>query len=169
MSRVRKAAWGVAALVLAIILGWVYLLLNPADRVAVVIRHVPTDCYFVSLSVTTDQGLVSLKWSLDGEGGIPFEMHPVHCLCSRPEQDWPSVEPCSVVWQKGREYGVITRSNDGGWQAAWFPAAEVPVIGRWPVFGGGRAEFDCSGRTMVPLTADQVRALGLQDVIDRRP
>jgi hypothetical protein len=166
MSRTRKAVWGVALLVLVIGVGRLYLLLNPHDRVAVTVRHIHAEARFVSIAASGDRGLVSLNWSIPSEVIIPFEMHPADCLCSYPEPSRPSEVRCPVVWQEGQEYGVVTRGPNGAWRATWFPAAELPVRGRVPVFGGGRAEFDCSGRASVPLTADEVRALGLQDATD---
>lgn len=162
MPKAPKVAWGVGALASIICVRSVYLVFDPPGRVEVTIRHLPADTYFVCVAVAGDQGLVSLNWLASGKG-VPFEMHPSDCLCSRPERDWTPELPCAVVW---REYGVITRDPKGGWRAAWFPATEVPMTRWMPVLGSRRAEFDCLGRATVSLTAEQVRSLGLEDVID---
>jgi hypothetical protein len=71
--------------------------------------------------------------------------------------------PLPVRWRSGERYGVVMQTKTGEWRVAWFPAADVPLQGR-TVFGGGKAEFDLSKAEIVPLDADTVKALGLQDV-----
>lgn len=162
MARARRFAWcllAVAALAGAVC---VYGAFSPPSRVRVFAEHLPAGTRFVCLVASGDNGSRCLDWSPTNELGIPFHMHPAKCvLSSRGESglsrfDWEAY----VRWVPARNYGVVVLGRDGKWQAVWFSAAEVSPSCVW----GGRAEFDCAGHTVSPVTEATIRELGLGGV-----
>jgi hypothetical protein len=168
MSRTRrKFVWPVMVVLTLLVVGGCGLLgfttCHPPDRVLVTVRNIPRDTRFLGLAAQTDRGPVSIVVS-PTHLGMPVEMSPdagLEYFVNGPAP--PSLEGCAVRWRFGVRYGVVMLDQKGEWRAKWFPAEDVPLRGR-TVFGGGEAEFDLSTAEAVPLDAEAVRALGLQDV-----
>lgn len=166
MSRPRRAIfWPVLGVLTLLVIGGCGLLgfttCNPPDLVTVYIQNIPPDTHFVSLAASTDKGPVTMMWASPYPIRLaPSAWHPAkwgpHDIAN-PELEW------QTYWRTGQKYGVVMQTQKGEWRVAWFPAADVPLQGR-TVLGGGKAEFDLSKAEIVPLDANTVKALGLQDV-----
>lgn len=174
MNRSRSwSVWPVLVVLTLLVIGGCGLLgfttCNPPDRVRVDVVDIPPGTHFLSLAAVNDRGAVSMPWSPTAEVGPPLEMHPKDCVWSYRHEwdpshfDWDA----SARWRFGNKYGVVMQTNKGEWQVAWYPASEVPLTGR-NILGGGKAEFYLSKAEIIPLDADTVKALGLQDVKPRK-
>lgn len=168
MPRTRRwVFWPVIAVLTLLVIGGCGLLgfttCNPRDLVTVSIKNIPPNTRFLSLAALTDNGPVTMQWASPypirigpPEAWDPAEWGPY--AIEHPELEW------QTYWRTGQKYGVVMQTRKGEWKVAWFPAAEVPVRGRNWLGGEGQVEFDLSKAEVVPLDADTVRALGLQDV-----
>lgn len=153
---------------LAVVAGgalWVFLGVNPPWRVRVNVANLPVGTHYASLVADSGGTIRNMEWSPQSELMVPFTVHPAACIWSahdpdRPEVDWPAY----VRWQSGERYGVVTRHTDGTWRVTWFGAEAVPVRGQRWLLGRGEAAFDLAAGRTVPLAAERVRALGLDEV-----
>jgi hypothetical protein len=161
----RRMFWPVFAVLTLLVIGGCGLLAfttcNPSDRVEVDVRNIPSDIWHLSLAADTPDGPASLIWSWTYL--LPAEKHPADRNGIYGDPPHMQTIGSSVRWRTGERYGVVMQTKTGEWRVAWFPAAEVPLQGRTPL-GGGKVEFDLSKAEIVPLDADTVKALGLQDV-----
>lgn len=164
----RWVYWPVIAVLMLLVIGSCGLLgfttCNPRDRVRVFVENIPPDTRFLSLAAKSDRGVECMEWSPEHLWS-KLKMHPKDCIWSYRDAWEPSqMEGYPVWWRSGDKYGVVMQTNKGEWRVAWFPAAEVPVRGRNWLGGEGQVELDLSKAEIVPLDAETVRALGLQDV-----
>lgn len=160
MSRPRRRiVWPVLALLTILVIGGCGLLgfttCNPPDRVKVFVENIPPNTRFLSIAADSPEGPVSLNWLWTYFG--PHERHPATLTGVTGEP--PRMNPyCPTVrWRTGTRYGVVMQTKLGEWKVAWFPADNIPTEHR-------EAHFDLSKAEIVPLDADTVKALGLQDV-----
>jgi len=161
----RRIFWPVLTVLMLLVIGACGLLgfttCNPPDLVTVSIKNIPPNMPFLSLAAITDKGPVTMMWASPYPIRIaPSAWHPATHVphdVTKPELGW------QTYWRTGQKYGVVMQTKKGEWKVAWFPASEVPLEGR-TVFGGGKATLDLSKAEIVPLDADTVKALGLQDV-----
>lgn len=148
---------------------WVNNIFSPPWRVRVHIANIPKGTTFASLVAESGGTLSNMEWSPSNELSTPFTMHPAECIWSYQTPDDPKVNWHAYVrWQPGERYGLVTRSTDGTWRVSWFGADSVPIRGRLRLFGGGEVSFDVAGGQTVPLTVEQVKALGLQKIADSK-
>ena len=167
--RKRLVVWALLLAVVAAGAFWTYRFFNPPWRVRVHIENIPTGTDFACL-VSDSGGMArSMEWSPKSELSTPFTMHPARCVWSYQSPDHPKVNwNAHVRWEPGERYGVVTRNAADIWRVSWFEANTVPLRGRSWLFGGGEASFDVYEGQMVPLSAEQVKSLGLEKVADRK-
>ncbi len=169
MSKPRsRSFWPVLALLVLLVIAACVLLgfttCNPRDIVGVHVKNIPTGTRFFSLAAMTDKGPVTMLWA-----------SPYHIRIGPPSASHPATKGEDVrnsngewwdttYWKTGEKYGVVMQTKKGEWRIAWFPAVDVPIQRRNWLIGEGQVEFDLSKAEIVPLDADTVEALGLQDV-----
>lgn len=131
----------------------VWRVVNPADRVRVVVWHFPADVFFQCVAVEDDDGFLSpLYWYVPGIIPRPRPMHPSHCIWSRLDDENKEFDYDKFVqWRKGTRYGVVTLTKDNRWFVYWFSP-------------GSRRDFDLATVKPVPLAPGEVRELGLSGV-----
>ncbi len=152
-------------LLLVVSLGlFVFTRCHPPALVQVVLRNVPPDTESVHMAAMAEPGAVEMEWRPPASFDVRDHYMPNFQIPRVIEQSATEGFRFRVLWVDAPRYGVVLLNQQGEWRVTWFPAAEVPIQGRnW--FGGeGRAEFDLSKAEIVPLDADTVKALGLQDV-----
>jgi hypothetical protein len=165
--RKRVVVWVSLLVIVAAGAFWAYRSFNPPWRVRVHLTNIPVGTNFVSLVADSGEALRNMEWSPNSELSVPFTMHPARCIWSFQNPDRPKVDWHAYVrWQPGERYGVVTRSRDGTWRISWFEADSAPIRGRRWLLGGGEASFDITAGRTVPLSAEQVRTLGLDKVVD---
>lgn len=164
----RRIVWPVLAVLTLLVIGGCGLLAfttcNPPDHVTVRVKNIPADTRFLSLAAIADKSPVTMLWSTPYpiRLGPPEAVHPAQS--GGYDDDYHGeILGYTAYWKTGHMYGVVMQTMKGEWRVAWFPAAEVPLQGQTPL-GGGKVEFDLSKAEIVPLDADTVKALGLQDV-----
>lgn len=166
VRRKRVVVWVILLAVAVAAALWLRSIFSPPWRVLVDITNIPTGTNFASLVVDSGGILSNMDWSPSSELATPFTMHPAQCIWSYQNPENPRVWWNAFVrWQPGERYGVVTRSTDGTWRVSWFGADSVPIEGRLWVLGGGKASFDLSAGQTVPLSAEQVKSLGLDKVL----
>jgi hypothetical protein len=161
----RRIVWPLLAVLTLLVIGGCGLLgfttCNPPDQAIVHIKRIPEDTTFIAVAFTTPTRQELIPWYAGAVLSPPFKIDPV-----KDGGFWPYQRDYSrtVWWRSGEKYGVVMQTKTGEWRVAWFPAADVPIQGRNWLGGEGRVEFDLSKAEIVPLDADTVKALGLQDV-----
>lgn len=160
----------VCALLLVIVAGAAFGVRSyfvPPWRVRVHLTNIPVGTKYASLVADSGGDLRNMEWSPTSEFATPFTMHPAQCIWSYHNPDNPKVDWNAYVhWQTGQRYGVATRSTDGTWRVHWFESDAVPIRGRRWLLGGGEASFDITAGQVVGLSAEQVRALGLDKIVE---
>lgn len=160
MSRSRHIIWLVLGLLTLLVLGgcgaFAFTTCNPPDRVRVFVDNISDDTQFISVAADTPEGPVSLNWSWT-YFGLPHEAHPAKRNIVMGEPPRMVEYGPSVRWRTGSRYGVVMQTQKGEWKVAWFPAGDIPTS-HW------EAHFDLNKAEIVPLDAETVKTLGLQDV-----
>jgi hypothetical protein len=137
----------------SLVFGFVLCVPDP-NQVKVSIVNLPPGTNFASVASESKGELRSLNWLV---GSIRrSEMHPARYARSFPNTEDPKVDwDAFVLWQEADRYGVVTRDVKGAWFITWFG----PEVRQ-----DNKAHFDYRKGETVPLSAEQVKALGLERV-----
>ncbi len=121
----------------------------------VIITNLPPGTRFVAITAEKSGKLECMDWRFRTSYGSIRQIPAAEAYWDKSEIQGSKVDQV-VYWRRGDRYGVVTYEGSGKWRITWFGPE---------VAGFSTAAFDVTQGQTVPLANEQLKALGLNDVM----